>query len=283
MTAPHPTAPFRLMTIFAHPDDETFGCAGVMLRTVRAGAAVAVVSATRGEAGEIADPQLATPERLGEVREQELRNACAVLGVTDVSFLDYRDGQLNQADPQEAIGRIVAKLRAFHPDIVITFNANGMYGHLDHMAIHHQTLAAVLAAADPAQYPAIPGTHRVRKVYYTSVPREGLLQMRDMLRTRGEDFVPGGNAATIPVEEMGDPASAITTVIELTDEEMQVKQRSMRAHATQMPADGPFATSNVEELRQIFGAERFILAPPPYTTGTYPIPEDRLEAGIVPS
>ena len=76
-----------LMGIWAHPDDESFGTAGTMARATASGHSVAVVCATRGEEGEIADPALANPENLGEVREQELRRACAAVGVTDVSFL----------------------------------------------------------------------------------------------------------------------------------------------------------------------------------------------------
>src|SRR5258708_37360012 len=115
----------RFMGIWAHPDDEAFGTAGTMARAVSGGHPVAVVSATRGEAGKIADPALATQENLGQGRERELRNACAAVGVHDVSFLDYVDGHLHEADPYEAIGRVVRQLRRCRPDVVMTFPANG--------------------------------------------------------------------------------------------------------------------------------------------------------------
>src|SRR5258708_36153656 len=94
-SSPHTDRPekSRLMTIFAHPDDETFGMAGTLARATANGHPVAVVSATRGEAGEIAHAELATKETLGRVREQELRSAMAAVGVTDVHFLDYIDGR----------------------------------------------------------------------------------------------------------------------------------------------------------------------------------------------
>src|SRR3954447_8224298 len=145
-TSDHETP--RLMTIFAHPDDETFGVAGTLRRATTAGHSVAVVCATRGEAGEIADPSLATKEMLGAVREGELRHAMAAVGVDDVRFLDYLDGRLPEADPAEAVTKIVRHLRAFRPDVVVTFPPNGGYGHVDHIAIHHLTLAALSAAAD---------------------------------------------------------------------------------------------------------------------------------------
>ncbi len=114
-------AGLRVMGIYAHPDDEAFSLAGSFARVTDAGHMAALLCATRGERGEIADPALATPETLGSVREQELRQACAEVGVDDVSFLGYSDGELAQAAEAEAVGRIVAHLRRFKPDVVVTF------------------------------------------------------------------------------------------------------------------------------------------------------------------
>lgn len=280
MTQPSAANLPRFMAIFAHPDDETFGVGGTFARATAAGHPCAVVSATRGEEGEISDPTLSTSADLGRVREQELRTACAVFGVQDVSFLDYRDGHLAQADVREAVGRVVAQIRRFQPDVVVTFAANGMYGHPDHMAIHRLTLAAVSAAADEAQYPDGGAPHRVRKVYLQGAPREALLQWRDAERAAGHDFIPGGNAATIPVEEMGSPMAELTTTITLTDDEMAKKQRAMLAHATQISADNPFVKATPEELRQRMGTEFFILLPAPISDQDYPIPETDIFAGL---
>ncbi|HLY29535.1 MAG TPA: PIG-L family deacetylase [Ktedonobacterales bacterium] len=273
-----------LMGIFAHPDDETFGMAGSFARAIQSGHRAALVCATRGEVGEIADPSLATPENLGQVREGELRKAMAAVGVSDVSFLGYRDGQLADADVDEAVGRIVAHLRRFRPDVVATFAQNGGYGHVDHMAIHRLTLAAVFAAADPARYPEqlVNGVepHRVRKVYYTGMPRERLLEMRREMQSRGQDFIPGGNAATIPVEEMGTPMAEITTYITLNDDEFAAKRNAMAAHATQLPADSPFSQASPEDMRAFMGTEPFVLAAPPISDRAYPTPETDLFAGL---
>src|SRR5579859_1999728 len=131
----------RLLGVFAHPDDEG-STSGALLHYSTLDVESGLICATRGEVGEIADPALATPENLGQVREGELRAACAAVGVHDVSFLDYIDGQLADADEAEAVGRIVAHLHRFRPDVVVTFTANGGYGHPDHMAIHRYTLLA---------------------------------------------------------------------------------------------------------------------------------------------
>ena len=273
-----------IMGIFAHPDDESFGLAGTLARATMQGHLAAIVCATRGEVGEIADPALAMPETLGQVREGELRAACAAVGVHDVSFLDYIDGQLADAHEDEAVGRVVAHLRRFRPAVVVTFSANGGYGHPDHMAIHRYTLKAIEAAADGTRYSeqiaAGLEPHRVRKVYYAAFPRERMLAMRDEARKMGQDFVPGGDAGTIPLEEMGTPIAEITTVVTLDDAEYAAKQESMRAHATQMPADGPFSKATPEQLREFMGRETLVLAPPPISDRAYPTPEDDVFAGL---
>ncbi len=270
-------AGLRVMGIYAHPDDEAFSLAGSFARVTNAGHMAALLCATRGERGEIADPALATPETLGAVREQELRQACAEVGVDDVSFLGYSDGELAQADEAEAVGRIVAHLRRFKPDVVVTFTANGGYGHLDHMAIHRLTNRAVLAAAE-ASGDAAP--HRVRKLYYNAIPRERMAAWRDRASQSGQDFTPGGNAATIPLVEMGTPQAEITTEVHLSDAEFARKQRALRHHATQMPADNPMVRASAEELRTLIGIESFVLAPPPLSAAAYPTPEHDLLAGL---
>src|SRR5690242_14187952 len=104
--------------IFAHPDDESFGLAGTMARAIMSGHPAAIVCATRGEEGQIADSALATPANLGQVRERELRAACAAVGVVDVAFLDYVDGHLAEANETEAVGRIVFHIRRLRPAVV---------------------------------------------------------------------------------------------------------------------------------------------------------------------
>lgn len=284
MTIPQGNLP-RLMGIFAHPDDESFGMAGTLNRSTRTGHPTAIVCATRGEEGQIADPKLATPENLGEVREHELRAACAAVGVSDVTFLDYIDGHLAEADEREAIGRIVRQIRRFRPDVVVTFEQNGGYGHVDHMAIHRLTLAAITASADPRQYPDVLGgdlrPHRVTKVYYNAIPRERIVQMVKEAQARGQqDFIPGGDEATLAIEDMGTPMADITTFVTLDDEDYVAKRRSMAAHATQMPADSPFAQASDAELRQAMGTETFQLTQPPISARGFSTPENDLFAGL---
>src|SRR5215471_7137199 len=131
----------RLLGVFAHPDDEVLCAGGTMARVAEAGAEVMIVSATRGERGQIRDPAAATRRTLGAVREAELRAAAAELGVQRVQVLSYPDGALTQHRP--ALGAEIADImRRFDPDTVVTFGADGGYGHPDHVAISRLTTQA---------------------------------------------------------------------------------------------------------------------------------------------
>ena len=134
----------RLLGVFAHPDDEVFCAGGTMARAAEAGAEVMIVSATRGERGQIRDPAAATRRTLGTVREGELRAAAAELGVQRVQVLAYPDGTLQRH--RSSLGAAIADImRQFDPDTVITFGADGGYGHPDHVAISELTTAAFRA------------------------------------------------------------------------------------------------------------------------------------------
>jgi LmbE family N-acetylglucosaminyl deacetylase len=166
------------MAILAHPDDESLGMGSVIARYAAEGVHVSIVTATRGESGRYLThrdgPEHPGPERLGEMREAELRCAARVLGVEDVSLLGYRDGSLDRANPREAVGRIVEHVRRVRPQVVATFPPDGSYGHPDHIAISQLATAAMVAAAD-ASYPAPGGAppHTVSKLYYmVATPEE---------------------------------------------------------------------------------------------------------------
>jgi LmbE family N-acetylglucosaminyl deacetylase len=107
-----------------------------------------------------------------------------------------------------------------------------------------------------------------------------MLAMREEAHKLGHDFIPGGNAATLPIEEMGTPMAEITTVVTLNDAEYAAKQQSMRAHATQMPADSRFSQATPAQLREYMGRETLVLAPPPVSDRAYPTPEDDVFAGL---
>ena len=156
----------RLLAVLAHPDDESLGNGGMFAKYAAEGVETYLVTATRGEHGWFSKPEdYPGEEALGAIRDQELRAAAELLGIREVSFLDYVDGHLDEADPDEAVEKIVDHIRRLRPDVVVTFDQHGLYGHPDHIAITQFTTAAVQAAADPA-YGTSRSPHSVAKLYY---------------------------------------------------------------------------------------------------------------------
>jgi N-acetyl-1-D-myo-inositol-2-amino-2-deoxy-alpha-D-glucopyranoside deacetylase len=262
-----------LMAVFAHPDDESFGTGGTLARygadpDVR----VVLVCATRGEAGEISNPELASSDRLGEVREQELRCACRTLGVEDLFLLDYRDSgmagtpenedprALAQADSDEAVGKIVAHIRREKPDVVVTFDENGGYGHPDHIAIHHFAKVAFAAAADPAQYEeqieAGLEPHQASKLYYTAIPSRFFRSVVEKMQELGLE-VPERYLERM--DNFGLPDEACTTDIYVQDF-WSTKQAAVACHATQLHPDSIFASLPPQIMRELQAWECFQLA-----------------------
>ncbi|MFN8371885.1 MAG: PIG-L family deacetylase [Anaerolineae bacterium] len=169
----------RLLGVFAHPDDEVFCAGGTFARYAAEGAEVMVVSATRGDAGQIRDAHIATRRTLGAVRTRELYESCRRLGVQHCECLDYRDGTLRDMDINILIEHITQIIRRFQPDVVITFGEDGAYGHPDHIVISLATTKACQFAALPEQYPQqLRGglkTHTPTRLYHSHFPRSRLL------------------------------------------------------------------------------------------------------------
>jgi LmbE family N-acetylglucosaminyl deacetylase len=161
----------KLMCVVAHPDDESLGMGGTLAKYANEGINTYLVTATRGERGWFgAETDYPGPETLGRLRVAELEAAAQILGLQAVNFLDYRDGELAQAEPTGVVNTLVRHLRKIRPHVVVTFDPFGGYGHPDHIAISQLATAAVVAAADPnyhndAGWPA----HRVSKLYFRVV------------------------------------------------------------------------------------------------------------------
>jgi len=158
----------RLLAVFAHPDDESMGMGGTLAKYSAEGVETYLVCASRGERGwsglEEQDPGL---EKLGQIRTQELENAIKVLGMKELHFLNYLDGDVDKAPHAEAIGKVATHIRRIRPQVVVTFPADGNYGHPDHIAIGQFTFAAAISAADSAYTDAENSpSHRISKLYY---------------------------------------------------------------------------------------------------------------------
>ena len=170
----------RLLGVFAHPDDETFCAGGTFAGYAGQGAEIMVVSATRGQAGQIRDAAAGNRRTIAAVREAELRLACERLGVTKVRCLDHVDGTLADAGFAALVDEIAEVIGEFRPDVVLTFGPDGGYGHPDHVTISAATTAACQRAAGPGHRPGGTVTRPVRRpprLYYRCFPPGDLLMM----------------------------------------------------------------------------------------------------------
>src|SRR5438309_5302052 len=173
-TGTGPLAGRTVLGIFAHPDDESLACGGTFARLADAGARVVLVCASRGEAGSISDPALVPDGDLGGVRERELRDAAAVLGVAEVIILSHPDGDLRWDHVPELHEEIVDAIRRYRPDAVITFAEDGLYWHLDHIGVYERTVEALQELGSEA--PAL---------YYVTIPQGVMLAVTEAAHAKG--------------------------------------------------------------------------------------------------
>ncbi len=261
-----------MLAIFPHPDDETFSAAGVMAAAVVRGVPVTVISATRGEAGECSIPGLDDPERLGVVRERELRDAMQQLGVTDVRFLTYRDSGMEgspEAQHPQALVRapvdavaamLVPHIRTVRPQVIITYGQDGLYGHPDHLHLHYAALQAVEFAADPAHTGrATSEPWQTSRLYFATAPREDMLEMLERPDSPLQSLSPAALA------NLGTPRADITHVIDIGPW-AEKKRAAIAAHLTQTGEGGPLAGIPLEALERRLAHEYFVRAPLPWSS-----------------
>ncbi|MFG1962747.1 N-acetyl-1-D-myo-inositol-2-amino-2-deoxy-alpha-D-glucopyranoside deacetylase [Nonomuraea sp. NPDC049028] len=296
----------RLLLVHAHPDDESIGTGATMAKYAAEGAHVTLVTCTLGEEGEVIPPELAhlaadRDDTLGTHRIAELAMACKALGVEDHRFLGapgrWRDSGMMgvasndrpnafwQADLDEAAGELVKVIREVRPQVLVTYDDNGFYGHPDHIQAHRVSRRAYELAADPRFGEGAPW--RITKFYHTAVARSVMRRTAEALRAADVGFL---------VEDVDDmpfvsPDEVITTEIDARPW-VGNKLDAMRAHATQISVDDPwFALSNnigqeaqgVEHYILALGAPGHAMPGPPIEAGGMGAPHTRendLFAGI---
>jgi N-acetyl-1-D-myo-inositol-2-amino-2-deoxy-alpha-D-glucopyranoside deacetylase len=263
-----------LLLVHAHPDDESVSTGGAMLKARADGHRVVLVTATRGEAGEIynMDPETTRPH-LGEVRTKELEAAARILGVNRGEFLDYRDSGMagtaenenprsfQQAPLEEAAGKLAAILREEKPDVVVTYDQDGTYGHPDHVKAHYVTNAALDLLEKEGWRP--------RKLYYMAIPRSLLKQFRERLPEEAQRDNIGSRIT-------GTPDELVTTKVDVS-EYVDQKRDAFRAHVSQNDPNSWFATMADQIYRLAFGTEYYALS---RGAPGSELPEDDLFAGI---
>jgi LmbE family N-acetylglucosaminyl deacetylase len=228
------TSTLKLLTVFAHPDDESMGMGGTLAKYASEGVETYLLCASRGEKGWFGaaerDPG---PVRLGQIRESELRCAGERLGLREVHFLGYVDGEVDQADPPGIIRKIVTHLRRIRPQVVVTFPPDGNYGHPDHIAIGQFTSSAIVCAADAsyADEAGLPAL-RVDKLYYM-VDSDNFVNL--ITPFLGEITIPvdGQLRGEVPWREW-----AVTTRIEMAPHCLTA-WGAIQCHQSQLPTLGP--------------------------------------------
>jgi LmbE family N-acetylglucosaminyl deacetylase len=237
-----------IVFVHAHPDDEAITTAGTMASLADRGHRVVLVTATRGELGEIPDGLLAPGQTLAEARALELAEACRILGVSRLAYLDYLDsgmageetnhrpGSFAAADVDEAAGRLAAILGEESADVLVTYDEHGGYGHPDHVQVHTVGVAAAALAGTPV-------------VYYSTMNRDQVAGLMEQVRTMDTGWVPP-EGSTDGADEMGR------------------KRQAMEAHPSQIPDDSFFLSMPDPVFAAVWGTEWYIrIRPVPEASG----------------
>lgn len=274
---PHNHRDVTILVIRPHPDDESSATGGMLAHYHAQGVRTGVVICTGGEEGEIHDPDLdaeADKPRLREIREHELRNACTVLGVSELRLLGYRDSGMAEtptnahpeafwaAEQTEAVGRLVRIIRELRPHVIVTEQSGGAYAHPDHIMCHVVSVAAFHAAGDDQAYPEAGAAWTVSKLYTIAHIDDGAWEtLRPEFQAAGFDMgKPRRRRKPRPGPES---ATVLLDVRPYSD----VQRRALLAHRTQIPPTSMWARLPDELYRRAFATAYFRRLHPPAATG----------------
>jgi len=281
----------RLLACFAHPDDEAFPVGGLLASNVAQGRRVRLVTTTLGEEGEIRQEGSATKETLGEIRRIELSCAVRALGLESHELLEYRDSGMAGWDANNhpkayinapddvVVEHLVREIREFRPQVILTFEPGGLYGHPDHIAISKHATQAFDLASDPAAFPEQLTNglkpHTPQRLFYSARPKGFRLEWAEKLRAAGEDW-------PLPKPEElvhGNPPEEIHLTLDLS-EHMETKMACIISHRTQVAPSWPYHRVPREIAEWVIGREYYIRARPDVSAGDT-VPEDIFD-GISP-
>ena len=279
---PRAGAPLRLLVALAHPDDESFEMGSTLARYAAAGVEVHYVCATRGESGEVAPELLVGYENLGALRTAELTYAANELGLTAVHLLGYRDSGMVgspanehpqafvQAPLAQVTRQLVGLIRVIQPQVIVTFNPYGGYGHPDHIHIHKATLAAFGSVGDPAQYPDLLASGfdawEPQKLYFHTFSPTTLKWMLAVFRLAGKDPRHFGQNGDVDLVRAAEQAGRITARLDNRAYAVD-KERASACHRSQGGGGGPFARLPRRWRYRFLGEEFFARIMPPSPFG----------------
>ena len=271
----------RVLAVYGHPDDEG-QVTGTLAAFIAEGNAVTLLCATRGEVGEISDPALATPETLAYTRELELRAAMAQIGLADVRFLPFRDSGtdgtsenddercFHRQPPEVAVPAILEVMREVRPHFVFTWQADGGYGHPDHIAAHRHTVAAFDACGDPGAYSEAGEPWTPERLYWGARTMKQFAAVRLEMEERGLLDEPLDDAMRERFDEMMARPEPDASVIVDSRPFIELRRRSASMHRTQFGEGGMFARMPDDLRDRFFGEERFYQARPAWPEGRQP-------------
>lgn len=239
---PQPLGGRTVLAIFAHPDDESLACGGTLARLADLGVRIILLCATRGERGGATGP--VRDRELGLQRVHELNAAAAALGIHDVILMDHPDGELRWEDVALFHAEIVSAVRRYQPACVITFGADGLYWHVDHIGVHERTTTALqsLGASAPP-------------LYYVTMPQGIMRPIWDAATARGWTAPPKGFWSLVP-DAFGLHAEPPTVVIDVRAW-VPRKIAAILCHQTQMGVGHPFDQLAPTEAERWLGVEQF--------------------------
>ena len=268
----------RLLACFAHPDDEAFPVGGVLAEHVGRGVDVRLITTTLGEEGDIRQEGAASRETLGEIRRVELSCAVRALGLHSNEVYTYRDSGMAgwesnnhprafiNAPAEEVVERLVLEVRRFRPQVVLTFEPGGLYGHPDHIAISRHATEAFQQAADPEAFPHQLANglapHTAKRLFYSARPKGFRTEWATALRDAGIDF-------PLPSPEQvdhGNPPQEIHLELDVSDH-LETKMACILSHRTQVAPDWPYHRVPRAVSVKILGREFYIRARPPVISG----------------
>jgi mycothiol S-conjugate amidase len=285
--------PLRLMTVHAHPDDESSKGAATCARYVAEGQQVVVVTCTGGERGSVLNPALDRPEVVAEmttVRRAEMARAAAILGVAH-RWLGYVDSGLPEGDPkpplpegcfalgdlEEQTGTLVGLVREFRPHVLVTYDENGGYPHPDHIRCHQVSVAAFDAAGDPDRFPDVGEPWQPLKLYYShGFSRARVLKFHEALLAAGLESPYTGWVKNWETGGRPDPGERVTTRVECADY-FPVRDEALKAHATQIDPTSRWFAVPMDLQRRLWPTEDYELVRSLVDSRT---PEDDLFAGL---
>ncbi|GMR11651.1 MAG: PIG-L family deacetylase [Anaerolineae bacterium] len=264
----------------AHPDDETFGLGGTLALYTNRGVKVHLICATRGEMGTVAPEFMDGYSSIADLRVDELLCAAEQLGLEEVNFLGYRDSgmagtednehprALAQAPVDELVATLVGYIRKLKPQVMITFDPEGGYGHPDHVAVNRATVKAYNAASDSQLFPEAGSAFQPQKLYFSTFSFRFVGPMLALLRLLGRDPRKWGRNEDIDLTEVLEtrfPINAKVNYRKVAD----IKRKAMACHASQLGM-GPSARGVVGALFRLVrpgAVETFMRADPPVTGG----------------